>query len=66
MNGTDAFLRELGQLLATSFTGQIVLHVHHGAVKQYEVNETRRPKTGTVDLTEVNGEASDSDPLTGA
>ena len=64
MGGTEAFLRELRDLLGTGFTGAVTLHVHHGAVKQYEVNETRRPKTQHVDLTEANGETSDSDPLT--
>ena len=39
---TDAFFEEL-----------VILHVYQGAVKQYEVNERRRPKAERFELTEV-------------
>lgn len=50
---TESFLEELRRLLGTGFTGQVVLHVYQGAVKQYEINERRRPKVDQVDLTEA-------------
>ena len=50
---TDAFFEELRTLLGAGFTGQVVLHVYQGAVKQYEVLERRRPKAERVELTEV-------------
>ena len=50
----DAFFEELRTLLNSKLTGQVVLHVHKGAVKQYEINERRRPKTERVELTEVD------------
>ena len=41
---TDAFFEELRTLLNSKFTGQVILHVHKGAVNTYEINERRRPK----------------------
>lgn len=49
----DGFVAELKALLSADFTGQIILHVSEGCVKQYEVLERRRPRADQVDLTEA-------------
>ena len=56
----QGLIEELKALCAREFTGQIVLHVERGAVKMYETNERRRPRSdnGTVELTEVETGAS--------
>jgi hypothetical protein len=38
--------REIEQLLATGFTGQITLHCHEGRIPRYTVEETRQPGRG--------------------
>jgi len=51
MNG-DSFWRELEEILADDFHGQIILHCNAGQVRRYEVRQTKLPRTGSVDITE--------------
>jgi len=42
----QALFREIEELLATGFTGKIVLHCHKGGVPRYTTEETRTPRRG--------------------
>ena len=61
----NGFIQELKQLMASGFTGQIILHVDQGSIKKYELHEWRRPKAedGPVELTEVGKGRSVDAPL---
>ena len=48
----EALFKELKQLMASAFTGQVTLHVLDGCVKRYELREWRQPRADQVELTE--------------
>lgn len=49
------FWRELERdVIRPNFQGQITLHVQQGVVRQYEVNERRKPSNGFADIQEDN------------